>query len=86
MIDSKNISDNASSSSSVDIDGFVLYSEKDRYKRNIMYEEAIKNICKRFDVSVIESDETFFPFWKNIGVSTLLIELSTWKKVKHRDF
>ena len=87
MIDPQNITDKTSSfSSSADVDGYVVSSYKDKFKRNFIYAEAIKNICKRFNATVIESDETFFPHWKNIGVSALLIELNTWKKVKHREF
>jgi len=86
-IDPQNITDKTSSfSSSADVDGYVVSSYKEKFKRNFIYDEAIKNICKRFNVLIIESDESFFPFWKNIGVSTLLIELNTWKKVKHREF
>ena len=87
MLDPQNITDKTSSfSASIYVYGYIVSSYKDRFKRNFIYDEAIKNICKRFNVTIIESDETFFPFWKNIGVSTLLIELNTWKKVKHREF
>lgn len=87
MIDPQNITDKTSSfTSSADVDGYVVSSHKDKFKRNLIYDEAIKNICKRFNVTTIESDEAFFSYWKNIGVSTLFIELSTWKKVKHREF
>ena len=64
----------------------VISSDKDKFKRDFIYAEAIKNICKRFNATVIESDETFFSYWKNIGASAVLIELNTWKKVKHREF
>jgi hypothetical protein len=87
MLDPQNHTDQISSFSlSSDVDGFVISSDKDKFKRDFMYDEAIKNICKKSNVMVIESDETFFPYWKNIGVSALLIELNTWKKVKHREF
>lgn len=69
-----------------DVDGFVAYSEKGKVKRDFIYDDAIKNICKRFNTSIIESDEGFFPYWKNIGASGLLIELNTWKKVKNHEF
>jgi hypothetical protein len=86
-INPQNITDKTSSfSSSADVDGYVVSSYKDKFKRNFIYDEAIKNICKRFNVTTIESDESFFSYWKNIGASTLLVELSTWKKVKHREF
>jgi len=87
MLDPQNHTDQISSFSlSPDVDGFVISSDKDKFKRDFIYDEAIKNICKRFNATVIESDETFFPYWKNIGATTLLIELNTWKKVKHREF
>ncbi len=87
MIDPQNITDKTSFfPSSSDVDGYVVSSYKDKFKRNFIYDEAIKNIIKRFNVTIIESDEAFFSYWKNIGISTLLIELNTWKKVKHREF
>ena len=87
MLGPQNHTDQISSFSlSPDVDGFVISSGKDKFKRDFIYAEAIKNICKRFNATVIESDETFFPYWKNIGATTLLIELNTWKKVKHREF
>ena len=87
MIDPQNITGQISSFSlSSDVDEYVISPDKDKVKRNFMYGEAIKNLCKRFNVATIESDEAFFSYWKNIGASTLLIGLSTWKKVKHREF
>jgi len=87
MLDPQNITDRAFSfSASIDVDGYIVSSYKDKFKRNFIYDEAIKNICKRFNVTIIESDESFFSYWKNIGVSTLLIELSTWKKEEKYEF
>jgi hypothetical protein len=87
MLGPQNRTDQISSFSlSSDVDGFVISSDKDNFERDFIYAEAIKNICKRFNATVIESDETFFSYWKNIGASAVLIELNTWKKVKHREF
>ncbi|MCK5459308.1 MAG: hypothetical protein KAI20_05405 [Thermoplasmatales archaeon] len=87
MLGPQNRTDQISSFSlSSDVDGFVISSDKDKFKRDFIYDETIKNICNKFNATVIESDETFFPHWKNIGASALLIELNTWKKVKHREF
>ena len=68
------------------VDGFVAYPEKGKVERDFIYDDAIKNICKRFNTYVVESKENRFPYWKNIGASGVLIELSTWKKVKDHEF
>lgn len=76
----------SSFSLSSDVDGFVVSSDKDKFKRDFIYDDLVKNLCNKFNVYVIESDDAFFSYWKNIGASGLMIELNMWEKVKHREF
>jgi len=76
----------SSFSLSSNADGFVISSDKDKFKRDFIYDDLVKNLCNKFNVYVIESDDAFFSYWKNIGASGLMIELNMWEKVKHREF
>ena len=69
-----------------DVEGFVACSEKGKARRDFIYDDAIKNICKRYSTFIIEPEDSFFSYWKNIGASGLLIELNMWKKVKNYEF
>ena len=50
----------SSFSLSSDVDGFVVSSDKDKFKRDFIYDDLVKNLCNKFNVYVIESDDVFF--------------------------
>jgi hypothetical protein len=71
---------------SQETDGFVIISNKNKTEQDYVYNEEIKTMCKKYNVLVIEPNEMFFTYWKNIGASGMIIELNNWKKVKNGEF
>ena len=73
-------------SSQPETDGYVIYSDKEKFKKDVLYEDTVKSNCKKYNVAIIESDRGFFTHWKNLEVSILLTELNTWKKEEKYEF
>ena len=69
-----------------DLDGIVISSNKNTENKDFIYDELIKNLCKKNNVYVIEQDTSFFSYWKNIGVKGVFLEFNSYKKVNKDEF
>jgi len=64
-----------------DADGIIISSQKNNVGNGFIVDDLIKNICRKFKVYVIESDISFFSYWKKIGVKGILIDFNKYLKV-----
>lgn len=66
-----------------DFDGIVSFNEKENIESDFKYKEFIKNMIQKTKVYLYEPNLKNQIFWKNLGVSGLLVDLEKIKEFKN---
>ena len=61
------------------IDGFVFFPDKKHNGFDFKKEETLKNLCVKHKIYVCDFDGKNISYWKEIGVSGLLLDLKNYK-------
>jgi hypothetical protein len=62
------------------IDGFIFFPDKKHKGFDFKKEETLKNLCVKHKIYVCDCDRENISYWKEIGVSGLLLDLKNYKE------
>jgi uncharacterized protein related to proFAR isomerase len=69
-----------------DVDGLVVFDGKNQVERDFKYVGFLKNLCIKHEVYTYERDPKNINYWKNLGVTGLLVDISKIKEFKKNEF
>jgi len=69
-----------------DVDGLVIFDGKNRVERDFKYGSLLKNLCIKHEVYAYERDPKNIKYWKNLGVTGLLVDIGKIKEFKKNEF
>jgi len=69
-----------------DVDGLVVLDEKNQVERDFKYGSFLKNLCIKHEVYTYERDPKNINYWKNMGITGLLVNISKIKEFKKNEF
>ncbi len=69
-----------------DVDGLVVFDGKNQVERDFKYVGFLKNLCIKHEVYAYERDPKNINYWKNLGVTGLLVDISKIKEFKKNEF
>jgi hypothetical protein len=69
-----------------DVDGLVVFDGKTQVERDFKYGGFLKNLCIKHEVYAYERDLKNINYWKNLGVTGLLVDISKIKEFKKNEF
>jgi len=69
-----------------DVDGLVVFDGKNQVERDFKYEGFLKNLCTKHEVYAYERDPKNIKYWKNLGITGLLVDISKIKEFKKNEF
>jgi len=69
-----------------DVDGLVIFDGKNRAEKDFKYGGFLKNLCIKHEVYVYERDSKNINYWKNLGVTGLLVEINRIKEFRKNEF
>jgi uncharacterized protein related to proFAR isomerase len=62
-----------------DIDGLVILNKREDIEKDFKLEQYIKNICKKQEIYVYESNKNNVNYWNKLGVIGLLIDINKFE-------
>ena len=68
------------------VDGLVVFNNKNQIETDFKYGSFLKNLCKKFKMFAYESNQKNFSYWKTLGVVGLLVELDKIKEFRKHGF
>ena len=68
-----------------DVDGLVVFDGKNQMERDFKYVGFLKNLCIKHEVYAYERDPKNINYWKNLGVTGLLVDISKIKEFKKKE-
>jgi len=69
-----------------DVDGLVVLDEENQAERDFKYGGVLKNLCIKHEVYVYERDSKNINYWKNLGITGLLVDIIKIKEFKKNEF
>ena len=69
-----------------DIDGLVVFDRKNQVERDFKYSSFLKNLCIKHEIYAYEQDPKNIPYWENLGIIGLLVDISNIKEFKKNGF
>jgi len=69
-----------------DVDGLVVLDEENQAERDFKYGGFLKNLCIKHEVYVYERDSKNINYWKNLGITGLLVDIIKIKEFKKNEF
>lgn len=69
-----------------DVDGLVVFDGKNQVERDFKYRGFLKNLCTKHEIYTYERDPKNIDYWKKLGVTGLLVDISKIKEFKKNEF
>ena len=69
-----------------DVDGLVVLDGGNQVERDFKYGSFLKNLCIKHEVYTYERDPNNINYWKNMGITGLLVNISKIKEFKKNEF
>jgi len=69
-----------------DFDGLVIFDGENRVEKDFKYGSLLKNVCLNHEVYAYERESKNIKYWKNLGVTGLLVDISRIKEFKKNEF
>ena len=69
-----------------DVDGLVVLDGENQVERDFKYGSFLKNLCIKHEVYTYERDPKNINYWKNMGITGLLVNISKIKEFKKNEF
>ncbi len=69
-----------------DINGLVLFNNKNQIETDFKYGSFLKNLCIKYKIYAYESNSKNFSYWKTLGVAGLLIDIRKSREFKKNEF
>jgi len=70
---------------SPEINGIIIQSKDQNASVKSNNEYIVNNMIKKHPIVLIEPDEKNFSYWQNKGITSIITDFITWKKVKKID-
>jgi hypothetical protein len=68
------------------VNGFVMSNEKSKIERDYRAFELIKMMVNKYNVYVATPNSAHLNFWKDKGITGILLDIENMKQVKYRGF
>ena len=69
-----------------DVDGLVIFGGKNRVEKDFKHWGFIKNSCIKHEVYAYERDPKNIKYWRNLGVTGVLVEINRIKEFRKNEF
>ena len=69
-----------------DVDGLVIFNDKNQIERDFKSRGFLKNLCVRYKIHVYERYQKNFSYWEKLGVSGILVDISKTKEFRQNGF